>query len=138
MPGGMLSFPALFWFRFTRRRKKSKKTSVTCGLTLFFSLFPSFAKISLKGDRNFKTSPVSLDTTLVYTFLESQEHQLHLRSLHFSDATAWRAHDLDPPKIGVAPPNTAAVIFFQPTNVRCHFNTGLHPLLWRPGLALTY
>ena len=34
---------------------------------------------------------------------------------------------------------TAAVIFFQLTNKRrCHFNTGLHPLLWRPGLALTY
>ena len=28
--------------------KKSKKTSVTCGLTLFFSLFPSFCKISLR------------------------------------------------------------------------------------------
>ena len=124
----MFSVPALFWFRFTPRQ-------LLASITLFFRLSPSFCKIALRDIAiNFKISPISLDSILVRFLKAKSISYVCLRTRHFSDATAWRAHDLDPPKIA---PNCCRH-FFPTDKYRCHFNTGLHPLLWRPGLALTY
>ena len=89
----------------------------------------SFCKNSL--------SPISLDTILVRFW---KAKSISYVCIPFISLTLPRGAHMTSIRLKlVERRQTAAVIFSQLTNKRrCHFNTGLHPLLWRPGLALTY